>query len=157
MKYIVNRINNIQNYQPIFRDTLCCLGSYTCTVVLEAGNRVCNWMVSMRTISWTRRAKQSTLSTGKEEQVHDKCREEYEYTTTVLSIRIEQQNDNTKWQLYLIVFGKLGFFGYIFMWFDSMNKFIRLSTECSVCHSQETKSYYHPFNFRCSLAEKPTA
>ena len=41
MKYIVNDINNIQNYQPIFRDTPCCLGSYTCTVVLEAGNRVC--------------------------------------------------------------------------------------------------------------------
>ena len=40
MKYIVNHINNIQNFQPIFRDTPCCLGSYTCTVVLEAGNRV---------------------------------------------------------------------------------------------------------------------
>ena len=42
MKYIVNHINNIQNYLPIFRDTACCLGSYTCTVVFEAGNRVCD-------------------------------------------------------------------------------------------------------------------
>ena len=42
MKYILNHINNIQNYLPIFRDTPCCLGSYTCTVVFEAGNRVCN-------------------------------------------------------------------------------------------------------------------
>ena len=37
-------INNIRKYLPIFRDTLitdCCLCSYICTVVLEAGNRVC--------------------------------------------------------------------------------------------------------------------
>ena len=36
-------INNIQKYLPIFRATLitvCCLCSYMCTVVLEAGNRV---------------------------------------------------------------------------------------------------------------------
>ena len=36
-------INNIRKYKPIFRDTLImvwCLGSYICTVVLEAGNRV---------------------------------------------------------------------------------------------------------------------
>ena len=39
-------INNIRKYLPIFRDTLitdCCLCSYICTVVLEAGNRVCSW------------------------------------------------------------------------------------------------------------------
>ena len=37
-------INNIRKYLPIFRATLitvCCLCSYICTVVLEAGNRVC--------------------------------------------------------------------------------------------------------------------
>ena len=36
-------INNIRKYLPIFRATLitvCCLCSYICTVVLEAGNRV---------------------------------------------------------------------------------------------------------------------
>ena len=41
MKYIVNHINYIQNFLPIFRDTACCHGSYICTVVLEAGNMVC--------------------------------------------------------------------------------------------------------------------
>ena len=38
-------INNIRKYLPIFRATLitvCCLCSYICTVVLEAGNRVCS-------------------------------------------------------------------------------------------------------------------
>ena len=42
-------INNIRKYLPIFRDTLitvCCLGSYICTVALEAGNRVCIHMLS---------------------------------------------------------------------------------------------------------------
>ena len=37
-------INNIRKYLPIFRDTLitvCCLSRYICTVVFEAGNRVC--------------------------------------------------------------------------------------------------------------------
>ena len=36
-------INNIRKYLPIFRATLitvCCLCSYICTVVFEAGNRV---------------------------------------------------------------------------------------------------------------------
>ena len=35
--------NTIRKYLPIFHDTLitaCCLGSYTCTVVLETGNMV---------------------------------------------------------------------------------------------------------------------
>ena len=37
-------ISNIRKYLPIFRATLitvCCLCSYICTVVIEAGNRVC--------------------------------------------------------------------------------------------------------------------
>ena len=36
MKYIVNHINDIQNYQPIFRDTPCCLGSYVVTHALSS-------------------------------------------------------------------------------------------------------------------------
>ena len=37
-------INNIRKYLPIFRATLitvCCLCNYICTVVLDAGDRVC--------------------------------------------------------------------------------------------------------------------
>ena len=50
MKYVVNHINNIQNYLTIFRDTVRCLGSYTCTVVFEAGNRV--WLLHDWKIPW---------------------------------------------------------------------------------------------------------
>ena len=45
--YVKGRsINIIRKYLPIFRATLitvCCLCSYICTVVLEAGNRVWFW------------------------------------------------------------------------------------------------------------------
>ena len=46
-------INNIRKYLPIFRATLitvCCLCSYICTVVLEAGNRVCIMYILLRVI-----------------------------------------------------------------------------------------------------------
>ena len=49
-------INNIRKYLLIFRATLitvCCLCSYICTVVLEAGSRVCTYHSENCTYSYT--------------------------------------------------------------------------------------------------------